>query len=204
MTSFVYLLLLILFVFPGRKYTILGDTSNARSGLSLFKNSTVLIHECTNGRMPDNGKSEDTVDYELGLRGHSSPVAAGKFAKAAEAEHLILNHISQSITKSSELVHLRKRASEVSGIPMEKVTIAHDFMLFRDLDPTIGGKQFGQGPGSNSHISQTDKQKRAYEERQQKERRKKANKKPERTDLPYRKKGPSTKASKTIPSYRVP
>ena len=96
---------------PGRKVTILGDTSDATGGfpvqslarkgmVGLATGSDVLVHESTNIALPAslnrNGKAdsfEDTLK-KAQQRGHSTPQGAGIFAALINARVLILNHFS--------------------------------------------------------------------------------------------------------------
>lgn len=96
---------------PGRKITVLGDTSDPGAIIPLAVGSDVLIHEATNAWLPGvdplTKGSEDyaAVEERSKSRGHSTPEMAGRFARAIglgerqEAEEqreglLILNHFS--------------------------------------------------------------------------------------------------------------
>lgn len=97
---------------PGRKVTIMGDTSDGTGGFSesqlfaghglpaLAYGSDVLVHESTNIALPPhlnkNGKADSLgeVTAKAKLRGHSVPQVAGQFAALVNAKRLILNHFS--------------------------------------------------------------------------------------------------------------
>lgn len=103
----------------GRKLCILGDTSDASSGLSqkgmveLARNSDLLVHECTYASMSDEDlelarhisedhakllqhallRPEEAKTRALS-RGHSIPQIVGEFAASINAKRVILNHFS--------------------------------------------------------------------------------------------------------------
>lgn len=97
---------------PGRKVTIMGDTSDGTGGFSemqlragyglpaLAYDSDVLVHESTNIALPahlnKNGKADslEEVAAKATSRGHSVPQVAGQFAALVNAKCLILNHFS--------------------------------------------------------------------------------------------------------------
>ncbi|EPQ30055.1 uncharacterized protein PFL1_02172 [Pseudozyma flocculosa PF-1] len=100
---------------PGRKVTVLGDTSDATGGLldglagteakargmaALARGSDVLVHESTNIALPAaltrDGKAESRPQamVKAAERGHSTPQGAGAFAALVRAGCLILNHFS--------------------------------------------------------------------------------------------------------------
>lgn len=97
---------------PGRKVTIMGDTSDGTGGFSemqlragyglpaLAYDSDVLVHESTNIALPahlnKNGKADswEEVAAKAKSRGHSVPEVAGQFAALVNAKRLILNHFS--------------------------------------------------------------------------------------------------------------
>lgn len=97
---------------PGRKVTVMGDTSDGTGGFSemqlragyglpaLAYGSDVLVHESTNIALPShlnkNGKAESLQDVaaKAKSRGHSVPQVAGQFAALVNAKRLILNHFS--------------------------------------------------------------------------------------------------------------
>lgn len=96
---------------PGRKITVLGDTSDPSAIIPLALGSDVLVHEATNAWLPGvdplTKGSEDysVVEERARSRGHSTPEMAGWFAKAigvgerrdGEEQReglLILNHFS--------------------------------------------------------------------------------------------------------------
>lgn len=96
---------------PGRKITVLGDTSDPSAIIPLALGSDVLVHEATNAWLPGvdplTKESEDyaAVEERARSRGHSTPEMAGRFARAIglgarrDAENgreglLILNHFS--------------------------------------------------------------------------------------------------------------
>ncbi|SJX63688.1 related to Ribonuclease Z / related to thiamin pyrophosphokinase 1 [Sporisorium reilianum f. sp. reilianum] len=97
---------------PGRKVTVMGDTSDGTGGFSemqlragyglpaLAYGSDVLVHESTNIALPShlnkNGKPDSFEDVaaKAKSRGHSVPQGAGRFAALVNAKRLILNHFS--------------------------------------------------------------------------------------------------------------
>ncbi|TKY84521.1 hypothetical protein EX895_006423 [Sporisorium graminicola] len=97
---------------PGRKVTIMGDTSDGTGGFSemqlragyglpaLAYGTDVLVHESTNIALPShlnkNGKADSLQDVTVKAksRGHSVPQVAGHFAALVNAKRLILNHFS--------------------------------------------------------------------------------------------------------------
>ncbi|KAJ1022804.1 hypothetical protein NDA18_005137 [Ustilago nuda] len=97
---------------PGRKVTVMGDTSDGTGGFSeaqlhagyglpaLAYGSDVLVHESTNIALPPhlnkNGKTDTLQDVaaKAKLRGHSVPQVAGQLAALLNAKRLILNHFS--------------------------------------------------------------------------------------------------------------
>ena len=97
---------------PGRKVTVMGDTSDGTGGFSeaqlragyglpaLAYDSDVLVHESTNIALPPhlnkNGKADslEQVTAKAKSRGHSVPQIAGQFAALVNAKRLILNHFS--------------------------------------------------------------------------------------------------------------
>lgn len=90
-------------VLPGRKLVILGDTHDPWAMKDLAMDASVLVHEATNAYIPPNllrsGRSsgppnEEATRAKAISRGHSTPGMAGEFAKAINAQRLILNHFS--------------------------------------------------------------------------------------------------------------
>lgn len=97
---------------PGRKVTVMGDTSDGTGGFTeaqlraghglpaLAYGSDVLVHESTNIALPPhlnkNGKADslEEVAAKAQSRGHSVPQVAGRFAALVNAKRLILNHFS--------------------------------------------------------------------------------------------------------------
>lgn len=97
---------------PGRKVTVMGDTSDGTGGFTetqlraghglpaLAYGSDVLVHESTNIALPPhlnkNGKADsfEEVAAKALSRGHSVPQVAGRFAALVNAKRLILNHFS--------------------------------------------------------------------------------------------------------------
>mmetsp|Transcript_31641 Transcript_31641/g.49458 ORF Transcript_31641/g.49458 Transcript_31641/m.49458 type:complete len:397 (-) Transcript_31641:24-1214(-) len=73
----------------GRKYVILGDTSNSDAVAEEVKGCTAVVHESTF----DESKEEEAV-----AKGHSTTKMAAKFADKIDAEVLILNHFSARYT----------------------------------------------------------------------------------------------------------
>ena len=89
---------------PGRKFVILGDTSDPSKLIPLSQNANVIIHEATNAYIPelDVGKSYASVQERTISRGHSTPQMAGKFATACSAKVLLLNHFSARYVDEGE------------------------------------------------------------------------------------------------------
>jgi ribonuclease BN (tRNA processing enzyme) len=96
------------------------------SALNMVKDSDILVHECTNASFPGSVIGEKALDRQLAYRGHSSPLMAGRFAKAANVKKLVLNHFSQKIVLKKQFDFIQKRASDASGLSMSNVIIAKD------------------------------------------------------------------------------
>ncbi|KAN0060819.1 hypothetical protein ACQY0O_007478 [Thecaphora frezii] len=115
---------------PGRKVTVLGDTSDATGGFdaetmgftrgmaALAQGSDVLVHESTNialpGSLTRDGKPESTAQAmaKAAERGHSTPQGAGAFAALIGAGSLILNHFS--VRYPSPPYYLRGKSNDAS------------------------------------------------------------------------------------------
>ncbi|KAG8909457.1 hypothetical protein FRC01_006930 [Tulasnella sp. 417] len=88
---------------PGRKLVILGDTHDPWAMKDLAMDASILVHEATNAYIPPNllrtgraggPSSEEGVRAKAISKGHSTPGMAGEFAKAINAQRLVLNHFS--------------------------------------------------------------------------------------------------------------
>jgi len=70
------------------------------------------------------------------LHGHSTPQIAGTFAKKVGAKRLILNHFSAryrgdpSMESISVMTRIERQAMKASGLQVDKVAAAWDFMIF--------------------------------------------------------------------------
>jgi len=89
---------------PGRKFVILGDTSDPSRLVPLAQNANVVIHEATNAYIPslDAGLTYESLQERTISRGHSTPQMAGKFATACNANVLLLNHFSARYADEGE------------------------------------------------------------------------------------------------------
>jgi ribonuclease Z len=122
----------------GRKVVICGDTADARALTNLAMNADVVVHEATNAYLDFLDKDSANlvgVMRDSASHGHSTPQMAGEFAKAVNAQRLILNHFSprykgdQAIDSISIMTQIEMQAMEASGLNEEQVVSAWDFML---------------------------------------------------------------------------
>lgn len=96
--------------------TILGDTKYCNASIELSKNATIVVHEAT-----FNHATEDlAANY-----GHATNVEAAKVAKLANAQYLILTHLSARFL-ASDIHALLEEAQEI----FPKTFIAEDFATF--------------------------------------------------------------------------
>ena len=114
---------------PGRKVTVLGDTSDATAGLTtggmleLAHGSDLLVHECTYAPLTTNDDgvlarfllAPDKATVRALERGHSVPNIVGDFAARIGTRQLVFNHFSarvgaprtvgtEPVTSSAQLV----------------------------------------------------------------------------------------------------
>ena len=97
---------------PGRKVTVLGDTSDATAGLTfggmleLAHGSDLLVHECTYAPLLAHGDANVLAGFLLPPekatsraleRGHSVPSIVGDFAARIGAGQLVINHFSARV-----------------------------------------------------------------------------------------------------------
>jgi len=123
---------------PGRKVVICGDTASARALEKLAKGADVVVHEATNAYLYGLDKTGDlrSVGRDAMLHGHSTPQIAGTFAKKVGAKRLILNHFSAryrgdpSMESISVMTRIERQAMKASGLQVDKVAAAWDFMIF--------------------------------------------------------------------------
>lgn len=88
---------------PHRKLVLLGDTYDPSALAPLITSlpgeiTSLLVHEATDAYIPpsvdpQSRRTPATVQEKCVERGHSTPSMAGIFAKAINAERLVLNHI---------------------------------------------------------------------------------------------------------------
>ncbi|GAC93860.1 hypothetical protein PHSY_001427 [Pseudozyma hubeiensis SY62] len=121
---------------PGRKVTVMGDTSDGTGGFSeaqlragyglpaLAYDSDVLVHESTNIALPahlnKNGRPDslEEVAAKAKSRGHSVPQVAGQFAALVNAKRLILNHFSTKFPSPPHYL-LDTRGTRVESAPVQ-------------------------------------------------------------------------------------
>lgn len=90
----------------GRKFVLLGDTSDPSSLLEAGRDCDLLVHEST---------LEAGMEELAGERGHSTSQMAGAFARRIGAATLIITHFSSRYGPRDEDVEaLRLNAQEVS------------------------------------------------------------------------------------------
>ncbi|MDP8011720.1 MAG: ribonuclease Z [Thermoplasmata archaeon] len=98
----------------GRKIVYTGDTAPCQCIVDLAKNAKYLIHEST----VDSSLEEKANEY-----GHSSSRQAAEIAKKADAENLLLTHISPRY-RSSDLKILEEEAKKI----FKNTILAKDLM----------------------------------------------------------------------------
>ncbi|WP_455278469.1 ribonuclease Z [[Eubacterium] cellulosolvens] len=103
----------------GSKITYVTDTRPCNSALELAKNATILIHDSTF----DNSKSDKAKEC-----GHSTAQEAAKVAKKAQAQNLVLFHISAMYEDAS---HLLEEARKI----FQDTNLAHDLMKLPIKNP---------------------------------------------------------------------
>ncbi|CAO1636655.1 unnamed protein product [Sympodiomycopsis kandeliae] len=122
---------------PGRKITVCGDTYDASGGFSsndqkglvpLAKNSTLLVHECTNASLSPHlmgntkkVQSQEEVREKAESRGHSIPQVAGTFAGKIAAQAVLLNHFSVRYfcPSNEEMTRYWPGSNQEEGRPVE-------------------------------------------------------------------------------------
>ncbi len=82
-------------IIPGKKITIITDTSFCQNAVKLAKNSNILICESTHAEE----LKEKTEQYK-----HLTSKQAAQIAKKAKVEKLILTHFSQRYKSTNQLV----------------------------------------------------------------------------------------------------
>jgi ribonuclease Z len=121
----------------GRKIVICGDTADARALQRLAQNATVVIHEATNAFVPgvDRDTNLATVTRDARMHGHSTPQMAGAFARAVQAQWLVLHHFSArykgdvSMDSLSIMMRMEQQAMRAAGLNESQVVAAWDFMV---------------------------------------------------------------------------
>ena len=79
-----------------RKLVILSDTRKA-STAEHVRDATLVVHEATNAWLDEEkhrGLSEREVERTAFHHGHSTPQVAGRYARAMDAQNLVLTHFS--------------------------------------------------------------------------------------------------------------
>jgi ribonuclease Z len=138
---------------PGRKVVICGDTCDSRSLVLLAQDADVVVHEATNTFLPGVDKVKPSpqasssrqqqqqaqqmrmVTRDAVVHGHSTPFMAGRFAKAAGAKRLVLNHFSPrykgdpSLDSLSIMMRIESQALQASGLNETQVAAAWDLMV---------------------------------------------------------------------------
>jgi ribonuclease Z len=101
---------------PGRKFVILGDTSNSDSLIAASQDCDVVVHEATNAKTSSETKSFEEVELSAISHGHSTPQMAGLFARNCNAKMLLLNHFSARYKgdRSEESVAVMKEIEELA------------------------------------------------------------------------------------------
>ena len=103
--------------------TILGDTKYCDASIELSKNATIVVHEAT-----FNHATEDlAANY-----GHSTNIEAAKVAKLANANYLILTHISARFL-ASDIQALLEEAQKI----FLRTFIAEDFATFEWINKKV-------------------------------------------------------------------
>lgn len=124
---------------PGRKLVLLGDTSDPWAMKDLSIDASLLVHEATNAYIPPDvdlrssgpKDTEGSVTERAILRGHSTPVMAGEFARAIRAKRLVLNHFSSKFPSPdpASLTHEQSESSKADprlGVMLEIARQASD------------------------------------------------------------------------------
>ncbi|RAZ76720.1 ribonuclease Z [Planococcus halotolerans] len=101
---------------PGFVVTILGDTRFCRSAVDLGQHADVLVHE---------GTFDSSTEKLAGEYGHSTIKEAAETAKQANANTLIVNHMSSRFLPEDE----KQLVKEMRDVH-EQAFIAHDFDEF--------------------------------------------------------------------------
>jgi ribonuclease Z len=96
----------------GRKIVYTGDTRPFDSFAAFAANADVIIHDCT---------FDDSLTEKASLDGHSTPSQAANQAKAANANWLVLTHISARYPNAGLLLEQAKKVFENS-------VLAEDFL----------------------------------------------------------------------------
>jgi ribonuclease Z len=104
---------------PGRKLVLCGDTVYTPNAVALARDADVLIHEATHVQA-DRALAERSM--------HSTALSAAQVAREANAQTLILTHISNRYQEGagSQLSDLLTEARSV----FPNTLLAHDFMTF--------------------------------------------------------------------------
>ncbi|TVR14455.1 MAG: ribonuclease Z [Planctomycetota bacterium] len=103
---------------PGRRITILGDTSDSAAITDAAQNSDILVHEAT---------FEQGEEARARTWGHSTTSMAGSFAHSIHARHLILSHVSCRYEQHDIDQFITQAAQEC---PQCQVHLAADFRAF--------------------------------------------------------------------------
>ena len=103
----------------GNKITYITDTRPCDSALELAKNATFLIHDSTF----DNSKSDKAKEC-----GHSTAQEAATVAKKAQAQNLVLFHISAMYDDAN---HFLEEARKI----FRETSLAHDLMKLPIKNP---------------------------------------------------------------------
>jgi ribonuclease Z len=109
---------------PGRKVAIVCDTSDASAILPAAQNAQVLVHEATFLAQELSSAGKEAF-------GHSSAAGAGRLARQANVERLVLNHFSARYEQGQEdTPQIKDLVSEAEQefIP-GRVIAAEDFLV---------------------------------------------------------------------------
>jgi ribonuclease Z len=87
----------------GRKIVYTGDTKPFEAFAGFAKYADVIIHDCT---------YDDTLNDKAKITGHSTPTQCAEQAKRAEAEMLVLTHISARYPDAKLLLDQAKKNFE--------------------------------------------------------------------------------------------
>ena len=96
----------------GRKIVYTGDTMPFEDFATFAKSANVIIHDCT---------FDDALSSKAEVNGHSTASQAAGQAKAAEAQKLVLTHISARYPYAELLLEQAKKV-------FENTVIAEDFL----------------------------------------------------------------------------